>query len=141
MTNKPMLSIERGQFEAFWCKEMNVQEMDLHRCEFPMTATENQPYACHETERSWVTWKARALIIAQHQSGPAALPFAKKVISKLRRFEECAGDSQDVDIGRKWFDVLTHLGLLERVQRSPAFWEMTQQGEDALEVVRLNTPQ
>ena len=79
----------------------------------------------------------------QHHAEPAAvlIPFAEKVISKLRRFEECAGDSQDVDIGREWFDVLTHLGLLVRVQRSPAYWEITPQGEDVLEVARLNTPQ
>ena len=78
----------------------------------------------------------------QLKSEPVAvLPFAEKVISKLRRFEECASDNQDVDIGRHWFDVLTQLGLLNRVHRSPAYWEMTQQGEDALEATRLNTPQ
>lgn len=60
-------------------------------------------------------------------------PFAEKVIRKLRRFEECTSDSQGADIGRHWFDVLTQLGLLNRVQRSPALWEMTQQGEDLLE--------
>ena len=77
------------------------------------------------------------------QPAPVAmvLPFAEKVISKLRRFEECASDNQDIDIGRPWFDVLTQLGLLNRVQRSPAYWEMTQQGEDALEANRLNTLQ
>lgn len=60
-------------------------------------------------------------------------PFAQKIISKLRRYEECTSDSQGADIGREWFDVLTQLGLLARVQRSPALWEMTQQGEDLLE--------
>lgn len=87
--------------------------------------------------------------IAQHtplyaeQSAPVAvvLPFADKVASKLRRFVECTDDGQGADIGRHWFDVLTHLGLLNRVQRSPALWELTQQGEDCLEVARLNTPQ
>ena len=69
------------------------------------------------------------------------LPFAEKIISKLRRFDVCASDNQDADIGRHWFDLLTQLGLLNRVQRSPALWEMTQQGEDALEATRLNTPQ
>ena len=65
-------------------------------------------------------------------------PFAEKVISKLRRFEECASDSDSggVDIGRHWLDLLTQLGLLNRVQRSPAFWEMTQQGEDCLGKVK-----
>lgn len=61
-------------------------------------------------------------------------PFAEKVIRKLERFQECADDSQGADIGRHWFDLLTQLGLLNRVQRSPALWEMTQQGEDALEL-------
>ena len=94
----------------------------------------------------WLELGETVTVIAgevQHHAKPVAvlIPFAEKVISKLRRFEECAGDSQDVDIGREWFDVLTHLGLLERVQRSPAYWEITQQGEDALDVARLNTPQ
>lgn len=77
------------------------------------------------------------------QPAPVAvvLPFADKVASKLRRFVECADDGQGADIGRHWFDVLTHLGLLNRVQRSPALWELTQQGEGCLEVARLNTPQ
>jgi hypothetical protein len=59
-------------------------------------------------------------------------PFAQKVISKLERFEECASDDQDVDIGRHWLDLLTQLGLLNRVQRSPGLWEISQQGEDLL---------
>ena len=77
------------------------------------------------------------------QPAPVAvvLPFAEKIISKLRRFDECASDGQGVDIGRHWFDLLTQLGLLNRVQRSPALWEITQQGEDVLEATRLNTPQ
>ena len=69
------------------------------------------------------------------------LPFADKVISKLQRFVECTDDGQGADIGRHWFDILTHLGLLNRVQRSPGLWEMTQQGEDCLEAAAtLNTP-
>lgn len=68
----------------------------------------------------------------------AVMPFAEKVIGKLHRFQECTGDSQGVDIGRHWFDLLTQLGLLNRLQRSPALWEMTQQGEDILEVARMN---
>ena len=61
-------------------------------------------------------------------------PFAQKVISKLQRFEECASDSDagGVDIGRHWLDLLTQLGLLNRVQRSPGLWEISQQGEDLL---------
>ena len=62
-------------------------------------------------------------------------PFAEKVISKLRRCEECFSDfeSGGVDIGRHWLDLLTQLGLLNRVQRSPAMWEITQQGEACLD--------
>lgn len=74
MTNKPML-IERDKFEAFWRKEMNVEVMDLHRCEFPMTAYNDQPYACHETERGRLTWMARAAHdnpSSQHQGEPVA---------------------------------------------------------------------
>ena len=65
-------------------------------------------------------------------------PFAEKVLSKLQRFEECASDSgaDGVDIGRHWLDLLTQLGLLNRVQRSPALWEITQQGEDCLDKVK-----
>jgi len=62
-------------------------------------------------------------------------PFAEKVINKLRRCEECFSDfdSDGIDIGRHWLDLLTQLGLLNRVQRSPAIWEITQQGEDCLD--------
>ncbi|HHM6005608.1 TPA: hypothetical protein ACRNK3_004284 [Pseudomonas aeruginosa] len=62
-------------------------------------------------------------------------PFAEKVLAKLRRFYDCAEDfeSGGVDIGRHWLDLLTQLGLLNRVQRSPALWEISQQGKDLLE--------
>ncbi|HGY2296353.1 TPA: hypothetical protein ACNV18_000067 [Pseudomonas putida] len=60
-------------------------------------------------------------------------PFANLVIRKLQRFDECAGDGQGADIGAQWFDVLTQLGLLKRVQRSPALWQITEQGERLLE--------
>ena len=66
------------------------------------------------------------------------MPFAEEVIGKLKRFEACASDGQGADIGRHWFDLLTQLGLLNRVQHSPAMWQITAQGEDALEVARLN---
>ncbi|MFU6490261.1 hypothetical protein ACM8AO_14895 [Pseudomonas aeruginosa] len=72
------------------------------------------------------------------QPSPVLPPFAEKVQAKLRRFYDCASDfeSGGVDIGRHWLDLLTQLGLLNRVQRSPALWEITQQGEDL-----LGTPQ
>ncbi|HCF2464797.1 TPA: hypothetical protein NIA54_002196 [Pseudomonas aeruginosa] len=68
------------------------------------------------------------------QPSPALPPFADKVLAKLRRFYDCASDfeSGGVDIGRHWLDLLTQLGLLNRVQRSPALWEISQQGEDLL---------
>jgi hypothetical protein len=44
--------------------------------------------------------------------------------------------ARGADIGRHWFDLLTQLGLLNRVQRSPALWEMTQQGENCLDKVK-----
>lgn len=50
---------ERKTFEAFWSKEMNIEVMDLHRCEFPMVPVDFiQPYACHETQRGWLSWLA-----------------------------------------------------------------------------------
>ncbi|HFX0821111.1 TPA: hypothetical protein ACJYBF_004344 [Pseudomonas aeruginosa] len=77
-------------------------------------------------------WQARAALA---QPSAALPPFAEKVLAKLRRFYDCASDfeSGGVDIGRHWLDLLTQLGLLNRVQRSPAFWEISQQGEDLLE--------
>lgn len=68
------------------------------------------------------------------QPSPTLPPFAEKVLAKLRRFYDCAEDfeSGGVDIGRHWLDLLTQLGLLNRVQRSPALWEISQQGEDFL---------
>ncbi|WP_462402231.1 Lar family restriction alleviation protein [Pseudomonas sp. Marseille-QA0332] len=60
-------------------------------------------------------------------------PFAKKVLSKLRRTQECFEDSQGTDIGREWLDVLVKLGLLNRVQRSPALWEISDAGDELLE--------
>ena len=89
----------------------------------------------------WSAWKARARIAEQPAPVAEVMPFAEKVIAKLQRFEACVSDGQDVDIDRHWFDVLTQLELLRRVQRSPAYWEMTQQGEDALKATRLNSPQ
>ncbi|EOW3644078.1 hypothetical protein ACOWZD_000944 [Pseudomonas aeruginosa] len=83
-------------------------------------------------------------VIAESQPSPALPPFAEKVLAKLRRFNECAEDSDSggVDIGRHWLDLLTQLGLLNRVQRSPALWEISQQGEDllGLDVPEIEVP-
>ncbi|MEV1967261.1 hypothetical protein ABZR56_12415 [Pseudomonas aeruginosa] len=88
-------------------------------------------YDDHSTQRCWAAWQARAALA---QPSPALPPFAEKVLAKLRRFYDCASDfeSGGVDIGRRWLDLLTQLGLLNRVQRSPALWEISQQGEDLL---------
>lgn len=79
-------------------------------------------------------YEIRKLFTAPPAPVAVVHPFAEKVTSKLRRFEECASDfdADGVDIGRHWLDLLTQLGLLNRVQRSPALWEITQQGEDCL---------
>ncbi|RCG91972.1 hypothetical protein CSB89_1340 [Pseudomonas aeruginosa] len=85
-------------------------------------------------------WQARAALA---QPSPALPPFAEKVLAKLRRFYDCASDfeSGGVDIGRHWLDLLTQLGLLNRVQRSPALWEISQQGEDLLGMPQLSPAQ
>ncbi|MBH9312204.1 hypothetical protein I5K71_14470 [Pseudomonas aeruginosa] len=79
----------------------------------------------------WAIERARAALA---QPSAALPPFAEKVLAKLRRFYDCASDfeSGGVDIGRHWLDLLTQRGLLNRVQRSPALWEISQQGEDLL---------
>ncbi|MCS8322384.1 septum formation initiator family protein, partial [Pseudomonas aeruginosa] len=89
---------------------------------------------CRECDGSgWFVTPEQARA-ALAQPSPALPPFAEKVLAKLRRFYDCASDfeSGGVDIGRHWFDLLTQLGLLNRVQRSPAFLEISQQGEDLL---------
>ncbi|MBM5460249.1 hypothetical protein H8F21_22045 [Pseudomonas sp. P66] len=60
-------------------------------------------------------------------------PFAQKVLKKLRRTQACFEDSQGTDIGRDWLDVLVRLGLMNRVQRSPALWEISDAGDALLE--------
>lgn len=61
-----------------------------------------------------------------------SLPFVEEILADLRRFAECVEDNNDVNLERSRFDLLTQLGLLARVQRSPARWMMTQAGEDAI---------
>ncbi|HHH8931530.1 TPA: hypothetical protein ACP3ZJ_004385 [Pseudomonas aeruginosa] len=87
---------------------------------------------CGATARSMEAWQTRTALT---QPSPTLPPFAEKVLAKLRRFYDCAGDfeSGGVDISRHWLDLLTQLGLLNRVQRSPALWEISQQGDDLLE--------
>jgi len=91
-------------------------------------------------DHEWMWAKPDSRMVPLFTAPPAPVavvlpPFAEKVISKLRRCEECFSDFEScgVDIGRHWLDLLTQLGLLNRVQRSPAMWGITQQGEDCLD--------
>ncbi len=69
----------------------------------------------------------------QPVSGADGLPyFAHKIIEKLARADECFSEGEGADIGRHWLDMLTRLGLLNRVQINPAIWEITVQGEEVL---------
>ena len=49
---------ERKAFERWWRANMNIKEMALHRNVYPMHS--GWSYACHETNRSWKAWGARA---------------------------------------------------------------------------------
>ncbi|MCD2747750.1 hypothetical protein K4W85_14695 [Pseudomonas aeruginosa] len=123
---------ERAAFEAWLAQAMSKKfdpEFDLAKYE------DSGEYRYSPAAAYWKAWQARAALA---QPSPVLPPFAEKVLAKLRRFYDCASDfeSGGVDIGRHWLDLLTQLGLLNRVQRSPALWEITQQGEDL-----LGTPQ
>jgi hypothetical protein len=48
----------RDAFEAWWRETMNIEAFYLDRTEFPITSYEKQSYACHETNRGWMTWQA-----------------------------------------------------------------------------------
>lgn len=56
------------------------------------------------------------------------------ILKVMRRFNECAEDGEDVNLSPEWFDALTTIGLLVRVQRSPARWEMTDAGRYLLDL-------
>lgn len=119
---------ERAAFEAWLAQAMSKKfdpEFDLAKYE------DSGEYRYSPAAAYWKAWQARAALA---QPSPALPPFAEKVLAKLRRFYDCASDfeSGGVDIGRHWLDLLTQLGLLNRVQRSPALWEISQQGEDLL---------
>lgn len=46
---------DRAAFEKWWSDNMNLQMMDLWRGH---PSDEVEYYICHETQRSWLTWKA-----------------------------------------------------------------------------------
>ncbi|MDP5565899.1 hypothetical protein P3831_03805 [Pseudomonas aeruginosa] len=129
------------------CGESDLMPGDLCTCGYETDPAAG--YACSECDGSgdgyvgevcrecdgsgWFVTPEQARA-ALAQPSAALPPFAEKVLAKLRRFYDCASDfeSGGVDIGRHWLDLLTQLGLLNRVQRSPALWEISQQGEDLL---------
>lgn len=128
---------ERSAFEAAYLKA-NYPRVHSGELSAPpiFVKTKGGEYDDPDMQRTWIMWQARAALSApSHGEQVRELPpFAQKVICKLKRFEECAEDSGSggVDIGRHWLDLLTQLGLLSRVQRSPGMWEISQQGEDLL---------
>ncbi|HFH3466256.1 hypothetical protein [Pseudomonas aeruginosa] len=139
---------ERAAFEA-WSGDRFMQDTIHNRTVFGAgyraALAQPSPVPVGNIELARTLFEEMALIAddekcihmlagALAQASPALPPFAEKVLDKLRRFYDCASDfeSGGVDIGRHWLDLLTQLGLLNRVQRSPAFWEISQQGEDLL---------
>jgi hypothetical protein len=124
--------------ESDWPEYMAVWQMIERRMtgQTAVTAAEELDAVLHWRGKHAQAIRERDALQVRMNAAPAMHPFAEKVIRKLERFQECADDGQGADIGRHWFDLLTQLGLLNRVQRSPALWEMTQQGEDALELSR-----
>lgn len=117
MTN----NAERDGFEK-WAYSEGFRDFDIDPLKL------DSRYKKHQIDDMWRAWQAAR---AQVSGVPAPL---EKIVTALRRFDECAedGDADGCDIGRDWFDALTFLGLLNRVQRSPALWEMTEAGEELL---------
>ncbi|MFF6553898.1 hypothetical protein ACET39_10725 [Pseudomonas aeruginosa] len=123
-----LMSAERIDPEQGGVDQAGGDRWDALQSIMEWTAAENIP---DDRKLCLIRNAARAALA---QPSPTLPPFAEKVLAKLRRFNECAEDSDSggVDIGRHWLDLLTQLGLLNRVQRSPALWEISQQGEDVL---------
>ncbi|MCG6990772.1 hypothetical protein LDP20_02765 [Pseudomonas aeruginosa] len=123
-----LMSAERIDPEQGGVDQAGGDRWDALQSIMEWTAAENIP---DDRKLCLIRNVARAALA---QPSPTLPPFAEKVLAKLRRFNECAEDSDSggVDIGRHWLDLLTQLGLLNRVQRSPALWEISQQGEDVL---------
>ncbi|OOE15164.1 hypothetical protein BSR09_00745 [Stutzerimonas degradans] len=77
-----------AEFEAWWRDNMNTQEMDLHRF--------GDGYACHETNRGWMAWKAsREALVIELPPGvpdnPKIRQDRNKAISDCRDAIEAAG--------------------------------------------------
>ncbi|MFU7011676.1 hypothetical protein ACM76A_30470 [Pseudomonas aeruginosa] len=123
---------ERAAFEAAYPELVALVRWNEEKQEYN-SGEKGLGWQLGLTATQWLdVWKKARAALAQ--PSPALPPFAEKVLAKLRRFYDCAEDfeSGGVDIGRHWLDLLTQLGLLNRVQRSPALWEISQQGEDLL---------
>ncbi|MBW6319229.1 hypothetical protein KZ879_32705 [Pseudomonas aeruginosa] len=133
-----LMSAERIDPEQGGVDQAGGDRWDALQSIMEWTAAENIP---DDRKLCLIRNAARAALA---QPSPTLPPFAEKVLAKLRRFNECAEDSDSggVDIGRHWLDLLTQLGLLNRVQRSPALWEISQQGEDllGLDVPEIEVP-
>lgn len=115
---------------------VDMQEALRLRAQIYTLNQEKENYI-QEAERTCLALEeqlAQAKEAHQGETQPVQLPeFAQEAINKLRRFEACASDGQNADIGREWFDTLTHLGLLDRIQRSPGRWQITDQGQAVLQ--------
>ncbi|MGE7139758.1 hypothetical protein ACQKIE_19215, partial [Luteibacter sp. NPDC031894] len=114
--------VERERFEA-WMKRGGAN----------IDRRPDGVYADHGVMRCWNSWWMSASF--NTDTSFTTVPYALvEVVRAVRRFNECAEDGEDVDIGRDWFDALTTIGLLHRVQRSPARWEMTDAGRSLLDL-------
>ena len=58
----PVESDERAEFEKAWAGAVNVEVLDLHRKQFPLTSDADQPYDTPQTQLAWMMWQARAAL-------------------------------------------------------------------------------
>lgn len=61
---------ELKSFKSFWASTMNTEEMDLHIHRYPMG--KGWAFACHETNRGWMSWVARAKAGGELPENPEA---------------------------------------------------------------------
>lgn len=130
---RPACLIDAAEYRSMEerVRECANEDSELHR-QLRRQASNHKLELQRAEERGYAKGLADASAPVDRDDLP---PFARIVIKKLRRFEECASDfeSGGVDIGKEWLDLLTQLGLLERVQRSPGLWRVSDQGESLLE--------
>ncbi|MBF8636031.1 hypothetical protein IRZ48_05800 [Pseudomonas fulva] len=117
-----------GEWGSHWKEEALREHFDVD----PSAAGELE-LARHSSYEIMLLEEERDALRAQLAERDALPQFAQTVIRKLKRFRNCAEDGQGADIGKAWFDVLVQLGLLNRVQRSPAWWEITDEGDALLD--------